>query len=337
MSVTTDLFGNFNGTDVYKYTLENDNQFKVSVISYGGRITEIIAPDANNQFANVVKGFTDLDGYVKDDSYLGALCGRTSGRIGNGTFTLDGNTYTLSRNNGKKNHLHGGVTGYSDVVWQEAEHGADDKKSYVTLSHVSPDGDEGYPGELTIDVTYALDAKTNALTISYKATTTKPTIVDLTNHSYFNLSGDFTQTILDHHLQIESDMTCQLADDLIPTGDFIDFDDAEHPFDFRDGKYIKETFATVPSGVDHPFLLTEGARNQVILTHPDSGRSLVIDTQAPAVVVYTGNMIPAPLQNTAICLETQSIPDSINHDNFNDVTLYPEDTYQTKTTYTFDV
>ena len=325
MSIEKQHYGNTGTQDVMRHTLTNDHGMSVSFIDYGARITAINVPDAQGQMANVVLSLDSLADYMADGSYLGAICGRTAGRIGEASFTLDGKTHHLTANNGKHT-LHGGATSFSHVVWEVIESGADANKAFVTFSYVSPHGEEGYPGTLKVGVTYTLDNK-NQLTTSYRGVTDRPTIVDLTNHSYFNLSGDPTQTIFDHHLQVESDAFCELDPELIPTGNMISLDEFP-PFDYRDGKYISP-------GIDHPFWLAED-QDQIILTHPASGRSLIIDTDTPGVVIYTGNMMPEAIRHTAICLETQGLPNAINCPEFPEITLYPEETYQTRTTYKFD-
>ncbi|MCL1996628.1 MAG: galactose mutarotase [Defluviitaleaceae bacterium] len=313
------LFGKHNGKDVYAYTLTSSTGTEIEVIEYGGIITKFLTPDKQGKLANIVLGHNTLEEYENDTYYLGCICGRTSGRITNGLFMLDGKQYRLSRNS-ENLHLHGGNVGFNKVLWSTKEH----DNTTLSLTYISPDGEEGYPGELTVNVSYTLVE--NTLTINYHATTTKNTIVSLTNHSYFNLSGNFGESISDHFLTIPGDNICELNDDLTPTGNFTNI--LNTPLDFTKSKEIGGALKLLPNGIDHPYVLNKNADN-VILHHPKTGRRLTVSTTAPGVVVYTGNSLPN--KQTALCLETQRLPDAINHPNFPSIILKPGDIYKSET------
>jgi len=326
VKVKKEVFGEYNGRDVQKYTLVNSNGIEISCIEYGCRITKIMTPDAEGNFANIVLGHERLDFYIVDKYYLGAICGRTAGRIKNAKFTLDGQGYNLTKNN-DNNNLHGGMAGFSSRCFNSSVTANGDGAT-VVFSYVSEDGEEGYPGKLNLEVRYTL-TEDDELIMEYFANTDKTTIVNITNHSYFNLSGDSEGTIFDHKLQIDSDEYFELGTDFCPTGKLLTLQ--AHPFNFKEGKLIKEVFRRIPSGVDHPFLLN----GDIVLSHEKSGRSMRIETDQNAVVVYTGNMMLAPKTNTAICLETQAPPDAINHEEFASIVLKPKETYSATTKICF--
>ena len=322
MSITKKVFDQHNGIAVNAFTFTSETGIAIEIIEYGGIITKIITPDKNGNPANIVIGKDTVYEYEKDESYFGAICGRTGGRITNAQFTLDNQVYKLSKNDGSS-HLHGGKTGFNKVIWK----GEIQDENSVAFRYTSPDGEEGYPGELITTVTYTLES--NALIIDYRATSDKTTIVNLTNHSYFNLSGDFNQTILDHHLKIPASKVCELNPDLTPTGKLLDVGGT--PFDFTEGKLIAEAVENM--GIDNPFLFDSA--EDTILYHSQTGRRMTITTDAPGIVIYTGNFLQN--KHTALCLETQGLPDAINHPNFPPVVLKAGDTYRSRSVYTFGI
>ncbi|MGI0105747.1 aldose epimerase family protein [Salinimicrobium sp. WS361] len=337
-----------NGENVEQYTLKNESGMEVKIITYGGRITSLTAPDANGNYEDVVLGFDSLEQYLEDNPFFGALIGRFGNRIANGKFSLDGEEYTLAQNDGQ-NHLHGGEKGFDKVVWTVEE--AD--STSLKLSYVSEDMEEGYPGRLETVVTYTLNDD-NSLDVDYEATTDKKTVLNLTQHAYFNLSGDFSNTILDHEIEINADQYLPVTENLIPTGELRDV--ANTPFDFREPKQIgKDIDANNEQlqragGYDHNWVLNEqdgGMRFAASAYHPESGRMLEVHTTEPGIQFYSGNFLDGslPLQygdgnyekRSGFCLETQHYPDSPNQENFPSVVLEPGETYATKTTFKFSV
>ncbi|UZH54503.1 galactose mutarotase [Salinimicrobium tongyeongense] len=336
------------GEKVEQYTLKNDNGMKVKIITYGGRITSLTAPDADGNYEDVVLGFNSLDQYLEDNPFFGALIGRFGNRIANGKFSLDGQEYTLAQNDGQ-NHLHGGEKGFDKVVWTVEE--ADPKM--LKLSYVSEDMEEGYPGKLETLVTYTLNDD-NSLDVDYEATTDKKTVVNLTQHAYFNLSGDFSESILDHEIVINADKFLPVTENLIPTGQLQDVENT--PFDFREPKQVGAEIdagneqLNRAGGYDHNWVLNEkdsGMRFAASAYHPESGRFMEVHTTEPGIQFYSGNFLDGtlPLQygegnyekRSGFCLETQHYPDSPNQKNFPSVVLEPGDTYTSKTSFKFSV
>ncbi|MBQ8141038.1 MAG: galactose mutarotase [Clostridia bacterium] len=352
MSIKKKLFGTLSdGSEVYSYTLRNRSGMKVKIMSLGGAVMQIKVPDRNGCFADVVGGYDSLDSYVGGDGYQGALIGRFGNRIAGGTFTLDGVKYTLAVNNGK-NHLHGGDAGFDSKVWSVAERDSDEPE--LVLNYVSPDGEEGYPGRLDVTVTYKLSAD-NALSIIYRAETDKKTIINLTNHSYFNLAGYADGDILDHELYLDADSYLPTDETLIPTGELRSVEGT--PFDFREPKKIgRDFYADDPAlkcagGYDHCFNFRGGETDTPVkraeLYDAESGRAMEVFTDQPCVQVYTGNFLnneKFPFKNgfkqrpqSFVCLETQHMPDSINHENFTDCVLNAGEVYDYTTIYKFSV
>jgi len=343
-------FGHVDGKDVFLYRLINAHGVEVRVMSYGATIVSLRVPDRNAQSDDVVLGFDTLDGYLAPEPYFGAVVGRYGNRIAKGQFTLDGTTYRLATNNGP-NHLHGGVKGFDKVVW-EAEPFDRDGRSGVVFTHVSPAGDEGYPGALDARVTYTL-TQDNELIVEYSATTDKATPINLTQHSYFNLAGAGTGDILDHQLTLEADRFTPVDATLIPTGELAPVDGT--PFDFRHptaiGARIGADHAQLKygNGYDHNWVLNGSAgqlRHAAKLEDPRSGRTLDVSTTEPGVQFYTGNFLDGTLtgrsgrvykQRYGLCLETQHFPDSPNHQNFPSTILRPGERYQSKTVFAFGV
>lgn len=331
MDIKKEEFGKIHGTTVNKFTLTNDNGMSVEIIEYGARIKSLKVPDKNGILANIVKGFDTMKEYEEKGGYHGAICGRTSGRISGAKFELKGQTYQLAKNDGE-NNLHGGEKNFSRVVWNgEVISGS------VKLNYLSKDGEEGYPGNFNISVIYTLD-NTNRLTIDYQGTTDKPTIANMTNHAYFNLSGDFNQTIFDHTMQIDSDKFCDLDENAIPTGFFIELVGTAsiHPFNFnKEDKLERSIDEQYPKGIDHPFLLS--GDKTIKLTHPATGRTMSIITDKPAVVIYTAGNSSEEERSKSICLEVQSLPDAINQERFGDIVITPEKEYKSTSHYDFGI
>lgn len=350
--ITKSFFGTLNdGQEVYCYTMKNANGMIVKICEFGGAIMELRVPDKFGRFADVVCGFDSLRDYVLSPGYIGALVGRTCNRIKRGKYHLDGKEYSVYCNNGK-NSLHGGQVGYSHRVWKVKAVDGDEPKLILTLH--SPDGDEGYPGNLDVTVTYAVLAS-NALSIHYEATTDKKTIVNLTNHAYFNLGGFASGKIFDHVLQMDADRYVVTDEELIPTGVIKAVDGT--PFDFRDPKPIGRDFDAddndlrIAGGYDHCFCFTGWETKEPVLRieayEQNTGRIMQVYTDQPCVQLYSGNFLnnpefplkggyPQNLQ-AAFCLETQKMPDAPNHPHFTDITLEPGKKYDYTTIYQFSV
>lgn len=352
MNIEKKLFGTHNGHDVDVYTLTNDSGMSADIITLGGAIQKLMVPDRRGELCDIVGGYDNLRSYVEGDGYQGALVGRFGNRICKGKFTLDGKEYTLFCNNGE-NHLHGGKVGFSHKVW-DAVASIEEDGCCLELSYTSPDGEEGYPGTLTVNVRYKL-TKDNALSISYRATTDKKTILNLTNHSYFNLGGYASGKVFDHIMQIDAESFLETDAGLIPTGNIIPVENT--PFDFREPKTIGRDFdlsfepMRLAGGYDHCMNFVKRdkpmAKPRVTVWEEKSGRVMEVYTDMPCVQFYSGNFLnnpdhphksgyPQSLQN-AFCLETQKMPDAINHDNFTDCTLDVGEVYESTTVFKFSV
>ena len=332
MTVTRKTFGaGEEGEDVYLYTLKNRSGLEVSITNYGGTITSIMAPDRNGAFGDVVLGYETLDEYIRNPRYFGALIGRFANRIANGKFWLNGVEYQLAQNN-NQNHLHGGVKGFDKRVWKSVT-----TDTGLQLEYFSPDGEENYPGNLSVAVEYSLNDE-NALRIDYHASTDQDTIVNLTNHSYFNLAGQ--GTILDHELMLRAGSFTPVADDLIPTGEIRAVDGTT--MDFRTARVIGN------GGYDHNFVLDDwkhgSIRSVARVREPNSGRVMEVFTTQPGIQFYSGNFLDGSLvgkagvryeKYAALCLETQHYPDSLNHPNFPSTVLRAGESYDESTIYKF--
>ncbi|MDP4260970.1 MAG: aldose epimerase family protein [Bacteroidota bacterium] len=341
--ITEKPFGTFEQKPVTEYTITNANGMMVSIINYGGAVARIITPDKSGNMGDVVTGFESLDGFLqKGVPYFGALIGRYGNRIANGKFTLDGKQYTLAGND-HGNSLHGGNKGFDKVYWTIDKQG----DSSLKLTYQSKDGEEGYPGKLDVQVVYTLTAD-NSLKIDYTATTDKATPVNLTNHSYFNLSAGTDSTILHHQLELKADKYTPVNDALIPTGKIEDVKGG--PMDFTTPKMIGKDIASVKGGYDHNWILNKSgnALEKVAgLYEPNSGRYLEVFTTEPGIQFYSGNFLDGTLTDTkkgqkyvkhgALCLETQHFPDSPNEPAFPNTILKPGETYKQTTIYKFSV
>ncbi|QNL50773.1 galactose mutarotase [Olivibacter sp. SDN3] len=334
------------GKDVQLYTLTNGKNTTVKITNYGASLVSIHVPDKDGNPTDVILGYDSGQAYKENKgSFYGSIVGRYGNRIAKGKFTLDGETYQLEQNDGE-NSLHGGENGIYDKVW-EAEQ-VDNRN--LKLTYQSPDGEAGYPGNLNITVTYTLDDD-NALTIAYEATTDKKTVINLTNHAYFNLSGEGDSTILDHELAIYADKITPVDETLIPTGDLMGV--ANTPFDFRKPTPIgvridaNDVQLKRGKGYDHNFVLSkqEGLQKIAEVYSPKTGIQMEVFTEEPGVQFYSGNFMEGGKHNgkngndyghrAAFCLETQHFPDAPNQPNFPSTVLKPGDTYKTKTVYKF--
>ena len=335
MTIDKTYFGTTAGAEVYLYTLRNDLGYNVSITTYGGAITSLWTPDRDGNFGDIVLGFESLEDYVSNPRYFGALIGRHANRIAQGRFALNGVEYQLPKNNGA-NHLHGGFKGFDKRVWSAKE-----EDDVLHLSYFSKDGEEGYPGNVEAFVDYRLSG--NELSLEYRASTDRDTIVNLTNHSYFNLKGQ--GTILQHELTLNADGFTPVSADLIPTGEIKAV--AGTPMDFRDGKAIGLDLGLTESGYDHNFVLNDwdgSLRSVVELYEPTSGRVLEILTNQPGMQFYSGNFLDgsfigkdgtAYVKYAGLCLEPQHFPDAPNHSNFPSTVLRPGEEYTHSTILRF--
>ncbi|MGX5856832.1 aldose epimerase family protein [Dyadobacter jiangsuensis] len=347
-TISKEAFGQLpDGQQADLYTLTNANGMTVNITNYGGIITKLTAPDKNGQWADVVLGFDSLAPYLSGHPFFGALVGRYGNRIAKGKFKLNGQEYSLAINNGP-NALHGGTKGFDKVIWKATEIKQDSVVG-LQLEYTSKDMEEGYPGNLTVKVVYTLDNE-NALTIDYTATTDKPTVVNLTNHSYFNLTG-LKRDILDHEVTIASDSIVPVDTTLIPTGKLRAVEGT--PFDFRKATKVGAGIDKVEDeqikaggGYDHCWVLKrsgDGLEKFATVKDPESGRVMEVYTTEPGVQFYTGNFLDGKLtgkgatysKRFGLCLETEHYPDSPNQPQFPTTTLNPGETYKTTTKYKF--
>ena len=335
MQTSRKPFGETEEQQVFLYRLSNDRGVEVSITNYGGTVVSLKAPDRNGEFADVVLGYDTLEDYVTNPRYFGGLIGRHANRVGLGRFSLNGTQFQLTQNN-NANHLHGGAKGFDKRVWTVSDP-PPQTGATLRLQYFSPDGEEGYPGNLTAEVTYTL-SNDNELKTEYRATTDRETIVNLTNHSYFNLAGH--GTILDHELTLQAGAFTPVSQELIPTGEIKSVHDTE--MDFRKSRAIAH------GGYDHNFVLSnyDGTSLQPAarLYEPVSGRVLEILTTEPGIQFYSGNFLDGSLkgkggvvydQYTGLCLEPQHFPDAPNHANFPSTVLRPGEVYEHVSVYRF--
>ncbi len=344
-SLSKMIFGKTpDGTPVELYVLKN-GQITVKVMTYGAIITEIDTPDRNGMEGDVVLGFDSLEGYLGKHPYFGATVGRVANRIAKGKFTLNGQEYTLAVNDGP-NTLHGGLKGFDKVIWKAEPISRPDGPS-IKLTRRSPDGEEGYPGNLDVSVQFTVTEQ-NELKIEYTATTDKATPINLSNHSYFNLAGRTTEPVLGHELMLAADHYTPVDETLIPTGEIAPV--AGTPLDFTKptdiGARIKELKGE-PTGYDHNFVLNSGGKSLALAVRvyePKTGRVIELSTTEPGVQFYTGNFLDGTItgkdgiayrKHHAFCLEAQHYPDSIHHANFPSAILEPGKTYTQTTVYKF--
>ncbi|MGH7710562.1 MAG: aldose epimerase family protein [Gemmatimonadaceae bacterium] len=336
------------GRQVDGYTIRNARGTSMHVIAYGAIITSLRTADPNGRFADVVLGFDSLDGYLKGSPYFGAIVGRYANRIAKGRFTLDGRTYQLPVNNGA-NSLHGGTRGFDKVVWNATSF-ENDTSASVVLTHVSPDGDMGYPGRVDVRVMYTLNDR-DELAVDYLATTDKATPVNLSQHSYFNLAGDAQRDILGHLLQLNASRYTPVDSTLIPTGELAPV--AGTPFDFRTptaiGARVGGTHQQLVfgRGYDHNFALDRrgsGLQHVARAVEPTSGRTLDVYSDQPGIQFYSGNFLDGSIRGKGgrvyahrfgFCLETQHFPDSPNKPIFPSTILRPGEHYASRTVFRF--
>ena len=348
--ISTAPFGRMpDGTRVEGFTIRNARGAWMHVITYGAIITSLRTADRNGHVDDVVLGFDNLESYLGDSPYFGAIVGRYANRIAKGRFTIDGRTYQVPLNNGP-NSLHGGTRGFDKVVWKVKSF-QNDSAAGVVLTHVSPDGDMGYPGRLDVRVTYTLN-DSNELVVDYLATTTKPTPVNLSQHSYFNLAGDGSGDIRGHLLQLDASRYTPVDSTLIPTGELASVGDT--PFDFRTPTTIgarignRDEQIQFGGGYDHNFVLDDRGngepRHAARVVEPTTGRTLDVYTDQPGIQFYTGNFLDGSIRGKAgrtyarrfgFCLETQHFPDSPNQPAFPSTILRPAERYQSRTVFRF--
>jgi aldose 1-epimerase len=349
MTMQKSVFGTTQeGQEVFAYTLKNKSGMEATVITFGATLVSLSAPDRNGAMADIVLGFDSLSGYLTQNPYFGSTIGRYGNRIGKGKFKLNGVEYTLAVNNGP-NHLHGGIKGFDKVIWT-----VDKKESVAGTSlvflYVSKDGEEGYPGALSVKVVYSL-TDSNELRIDYTATTDKPTIVNLTHHSYFNLAGAGFGSILDHELYIDADRFAPVDEGLIPTGELRSVQG--NPMDFRTpvsiGARINDPYEQIKKGggYDHNWVLNKAMKTFGLAARAyekSSGRVMEVLTDEPGLQFYSGNFLDGTLTGKGgkkyehrfgFCLETQHYPDSPNKSEFPTTVLNPGDTFKTSTIYRF--
>lgn len=342
MNITKASFGTtLNHETAYLYRMENSSGAYVTVTNYGCRIVEICVPDKNQSLTDIALGLRDFNEYIKDDASLGAVVGRYANRIANGVFTLNDKEYHLAINN-KPNHLHGGPSGFATRLWN-----AKMEDDCVVFTRISQDGEEGYPGNLTLHVTYSL-SEDNELLISYEATTDAHTILNLTNHCYFNLNGQGSDTVLNHELLIDSDYMTKLNTMQIPTGTLLPVE--QTPFDFRTMRSVEKKFKNddeqfaISGTYDHNYVINgNGFREAAVLQSKESGIRMTCFTDQPGLQLYIpcytlhqkgkGDVDYKPF--SSICLETQHYPNSCNIEGFPSVVLKANETFRSKTAYHF--
>ena len=350
--ISVETFGEIEEGAVEKYTLTNVNGMEVSVLAYGAIIQSLKVPDRDGNLANVVLGFDSVQDYVDKSPYFGAVVGRFANRMARGAFELGGQSYKLAIND-DPNTLHGGEKGFDKQIWVAEEFESPDG-SGIVLSRTSPDGEEGFPGTLDVTVTYTL-TEDNELRIDYAATTDALTVINLTNHSYFNLAGEGSGAIFDHELQLNASTFTPVSETLIPTGEIAPV--AGTPFDFTTSKPIgrdlrdgSDVQIVIGRGYDHNFVIDRPSADDTsiivaaVATDPGSGRVLTVSTDQPGIQFYSGNFLDGTFAGTsgsvyrqgdAFCLETQHFPDSPNRPDFPSTELAPGDTFNSTTVFAF--
>lgn len=344
MNVKKESFGKLSdGKEVMLFTLSNAQNITVKIITFGGIVTSIRVPDQDGKIADVVLGFNTLPEYLAKHPYFGVIAGRYANRIAGGRFKLNGVEYKLAVNDGK-NHLHGGILGFDKVVW-DAEEIKNNEAVGVRLVYLSNEGEEGYPGNLRSSVKYQLNNH-NELVIEYEAVTDKPTVINLTNHSYFNLSGEGSGDILGHEIMINADKYTIVDEGLIPTGELRPVKNS--PFDFTVSRPIGARINETGGGYDHNYVLNKNSNELQLAAKvydPKSKRMMEVFTTEPGVQFYTANYFNGTIKGKSgiyykhggFCLETQHFPDSPNHPEFPTTVLNPGETYKQKTVYKFSV
>ena len=341
VKLTSQAYGEFEGQPITEYTLTNAHGMQVGIINYGGALTKIITQAKDSSWGDVLTGYDSLSGFTQTTNpYFGALIGRYANRIAKGTYKVDGVVYHAALNNNGQS-LHGGLKGFDKVVWTATPLAGD---SSLQLNYESKDGEEGYPGNLKVQVVYTLTVD-NGIKIDYTATTDKTTVINLTNHAYFNLSAGKSLTIKDHVLQINANQYTPVDTVLIPTGESLDVKGT--PMDFTQAKRIGDDLDKVVGGYDHNWILNkaEGLQEVANVYDPLTGRSLTVFTTEPGLQFYSGNFLDGTLTHTkkgiqyikhgALTLETQHFPDAPNQSKFPSTLLKPGETYTHTTVYKF--
>ena len=351
VSITKSLYGiTEDNKKVNLYSFKTENGMQVDIINYGGIITSLKVPDKKGEIKDIVLGYNKLEDYITESPYFGSIIGRYGNRIAKGKFNLNGTKYELATNN-DENHLHGGNIGFDKVIWK-SETKIDSNSSSLILKYLSTDMEEGYPGNLDTTVIYEIK-NDNSIEITYQAKTDKTTIVNLTQHSYFNLSGDFNQSILNHKIKINADQFLPVNKSLIPTGDKLDV--SMTPFDFRNFKKIEKDInvddlqLNYGNGYDHCWVLNDSENGYRLIASAfdeESGRLMEVYSDQPGLQFYTGNFLDGSLPQkkegfynfrSGFCLETQHFPNSPNQSDFPSVILNPNETYYSKTSYKFKI
>jgi aldose 1-epimerase len=344
MNVHTDAFGSTpDGREVSAYTLTSSKGLRARIANFGAILVEMVVPDRHGSLGDIVLGFDALEGYLNKNPHFGGTVGRFANRIAKARFTLDGTEYALTANEGE-NHLHGGNEGFDRKLWEVEEATASENQAWVRMRYVSPDGEEGYPGTLTCRVTYMLTNE-DELRISYEAETDKKTVVNLTNHSYWNLAGQGNGDILGHEMQVNSTKFTMINTELLPIGSIASVIDT--PLDFMATKKIGARMRQTGSGFDHNYVLTgqTGELKHCATVHdPQTGRTLEIYTTEPGVQFYTANHLDGSIvgkggvaypQHAGLCLETQHYPDSPNKSSFPSTVLEPGQKFSSLTVHRF--
>jgi aldose 1-epimerase len=344
MSVQSEPYGKGpNGQNIEQYLLTNDNDMTVSIINWGATVTSVMVPDRDGNVENVALGFDGLPGYLANAPYFGGICGRYSNRIAKGLFTLGDSEYSLHINN-EPNHLHGGRLGFNRVVWQAKPVEDEERNSVgVKFTYISADGEEGYPGNLAVTVVYSLN-NDNELTLDYTATTDKDTVLNLTNHCYWNLAGLESGPVLGHQLELNCDKFLPVDETLIPTGELKSVEGT--PMDFTKPATIGSRIADVVGGYDHCYVVNKSEKLPALVatvTEPKSGRVMTVHSTEPGVQLYTGNFLDGSddvngfEQHTGFCLECQHFPDSPNRPEFPSTVLRLGEVYRQTTVHRFSV
>lgn len=341
LSIQEVVKGTIVGRKVTEYTITNKNGLSVSLMEYGAAITSIFTPNKNNAFHNIVLGFDQLADYQNHPHHFGGTIGRVAGRIKQGKFQIHGKNYQLYANE-NENHLHGGIQGFDRVIWESQ---AFDEENKVSFYYLSPDGENGYPGNLAVSLNYQLTNE-NELRIQYSAKTDRSTLFNPTNHVYFNLNDEADSDVTEHILQMKSSQVVETDSELIPTGNLLEIGGTV--LDFQSGKPLGTDIIRtkeLEKGLDHAFVLKKTHDPQVYLTNSNNGREVMMSSDVDCVVVYTGVMFTeefaiegVPLKPfMGVTLEAQHLPDAINHEHIGDIILEPNQEYKRETSYRFHV
>jgi aldose 1-epimerase len=343
MSIKKESFGKVNNKNVDLYSLVNKNNLEVRITNFGGIVTQLFTPDRNGTMDNIVLGFEKLTDYLSDHPYFGAIIGRVANRIASGKFSLEGKKYELYINNGP-NHLHGGKSGFDKKVW-DAEPVENDNYVGLKLHYLSQDMEEGYPGNLNVDIEYRL-TNNDELVIEYNAQTDKTTHINLTQHNYYNLNG-CKKDVRDHVLQIHAEKYTEVGENSIPSGRIFEVENT--PLDFRKPKRIGDDINNVEGGFDHNYVIADddGKLKKAAEVHdPESGRMMTVETTEPGIQLYTSNYLDGTLTGTGsvtyekhygLCLETQHFPNAPNVPHFPSTILKPGNKYHQLTVYRFGI